>query len=333
MSDSSSELLLGHLLDALEDSEQEQVEFRLKSDPEFRREADGLGEQLRALQVLRHEYEPPAALAKRTCRFVAAEAGLAAQSDSRPRPMSPEGSPPSWRSRIGWLDVAMAAGIFIAAFTLTIPAIQHSRSSAYVAECKNNLREIGRDLADYSETHGGYFPQVPTKGKQAAAGIYAPILREANLLRDAKRIVCPGSSLAGRSPLKIPSLRELQTASKEKLRQLRAVMGGSYGYNLGYMRDGIYYATKNQRRPHFALMADAPSTERENRQSLNHNGRGQNVLYEDGHVEFEVSPMPDSLADDIFLNDEGIMAAGVHENDSVIGPSMAPPIIYVDNGG
>ncbi|KKL09056.1 hypothetical protein LCGC14_2569690, partial [marine sediment metagenome] len=100
-----------------------------------------------------------------------------------------------------------------ARFTLTIPAIQHSRSSAYVAECKNNLREIGRDLADYSETHGGYFPQVPTKGKQAAAGIYAPILREANLLRDAKRIVCPGSSLAGRSPLKIPSLRELQTAS------------------------------------------------------------------------------------------------------------------------
>ena len=332
MSDSARELLLGHLLDALEDSQQEQVELRLKSDPKFRREADRLGDQLKALQVLRHEYEPPPGLAERTCRFVAAEAESAALPDSRPRPMSPEGSPPSWRNRIGWLDVAMAAGIFIVAFTLTIPAIQHSRSSAQIADCKDNLRKIGQDLADYSDTHDGFFPRVPAKGKQAAAGIYAMILREAGLLADARRIICPGSSLAGRSTLKIPSRRELQTASGEKLRQLLAEMGGSYGYTFGHMRDGIYYATKNQRRPRFALMADAPNSERQNHQSLNHNGRGHNVLYEDFHVDFEGSAMPNSLADHIYLNDNGVRAAGLHENDSVIGPSMAPPIIYVDNG-
>ena len=61
-------------------------------------------------------------------------------------------------------------------------------------------------------------------------------------------------------------------------------MGGSYGYCIGYVDQGVYQPTRNLGRPGFAIMADAPCEDRPGRQSDNHGGRGQNVLFEDGHV-------------------------------------------------
>ncbi len=329
MSDSAKEQLLGYLAGALEGAQREEVESRLRSDPRFRREADLLRKRIRPLETLREDCTPPPGLAERTCRLVASEAEAANRPDSRPTPMSEEAAPASWVGRISWLDVAVAATLFIAAFVLTPPAIQYSRSRARETACKDNLREIGRSLISYADTHDGYFPQVPTKGPGAAAGIYAVMLKEANLLTDDKRVICPGSSPARQRSYKIPTTAELQAASPEELRQLQAVMGGSFGYSLGYMLDGVYYAVKNRRRPHFALMADTPVTDGTSRQTLNHDGRGQNVLFEDGHVDFATSTIANPLTGDIFSNDEGAMAAGMHIEDSVIGPSSAPPIIYV----
>ena len=44
-------------------------------------------------------------------------------------------------------------------------------------------------------------------------------------------------------------------------------MGGSYGYCIGYLDQGVYQPTKNLGRAGFALMADAPREERPDRQS------------------------------------------------------------------
>lgn len=330
MSDSAKEQLLGYLAGALDDAQQKEVELRLKSDPRFRREANLLREQIRPLEMLREDCTPPPGLAERTCRLVASEAEVANRPDSRPRPMSEEATPPSWVGRISWLDIAVAATVFIAAFVLTPPAIQYSRSRARETACKDNLREIGQSLIHYADSHDGYFPQVPTRGPKAAAGIYAVMLNEADLLTDEERVICPGSSLARQQSHRIPTTDELQAASPEDLRQLQAVMGGSYGYTLGYMIDGVYYAVKSQGRPHFALMADAPNTDGTNRQTLNHRGVGQNVLFGDGHVDFATSSLVSPLTGDFYSNDEGAVAAGMHIDDSVIGPSAAPPIIYVD---
>ncbi len=106
-------------------------------------------------------------------------------------------------------------------------------------------------------------------------------------------------------------------------------MGGSYGYCIGYLDQGVYQPTKNLGRAGFALMADAPREERPDRQSANHGGRGQNVLFEDGHVQFLASSRPAGMTDDIFANDDDLVAAGVHRDDSVIASSGVMPIIYV----
>jgi hypothetical protein len=245
-------------------------------------------------------------------------------------PMSPMATPPDSAGRFRWLDMAVAAGVFAAVSLLLMPAIQSSRFNAQLIACQDNLRQIGVGMTQYSQRYNGYFPCIPTRGRLAAAGIYAPILARDGLVPDSRTFVCPSSSLAGSTGFRISSFDELQSASQDKLNDLLCWMGGSYGYHLGYMRDGLYQGTKNLGRNTFALVADTPGTDPSNgRQSLNHAGRGQNVLFEYGGVKFVTSPRPFRQADDIFANDWGLVAPGLHLNDAVIAPSAARPVLLL----
>jgi hypothetical protein len=202
-----------------------------------------------------------------------------------------------------------------------------------LAACQDNLRKIGFALDNYSQLYQGYFPMVPAEGRMAAAGIYAPTLLRGGFLTEARTVLCPSSALCDQQRFRVPSLDELEHAAVDELPQLRCAMGGSYGYCLGHMRNGRYEGTRNMHRPRFALIADAPTRDRPDHQSANHGGRGQNVLFEDGHLMFLTSSRVCDRSDDIFVNDNGLVAAGVHADDAVIGPSDAPPIIYVKAGG
>ena len=63
------------------------------------------------------------------------------------------------------------------------------------------------------------------------------------------------------------------------------------------------------------------------RQSANHGGRGQNVLFEDGSIRFiRHVPDPPHLPDDPFHNLDGEVAAGRAFDDAVIGASSDRPI-------
>ncbi|MBN2475328.1 MAG: hypothetical protein JXB62_12010 [Pirellulales bacterium] len=342
MIDSRQEQLLGHLLGVLDDSEQAVVEARLKSDPLWRQELAGIRRQLEPLDACRCQFDPPRGLAERTCQAVASYVprnGHAAQPGDHavvPRREIPKPTrwfePPCWVGQIRLADVVMAATVFVAAALLTIPAIQHSRFRSRVVACQNNLKELGQAMKLYATGQYGFFPRIPSQGKLAAAGIYAPTLKEAGLLTDDRWVLCPGSPLADQGPLDVPSMEELDAASPAQLVAWRKSMGGSYGYHLGHVRDGVYQGTKDLNRSHFPLMADAPAGVLiPGYQSDHHAGRGQNVLFEDGRVQFLTTSrlVPDN--DDIFANDDGDVAAGKHPDDSVIGPSYAVPLIYLDN--
>jgi hypothetical protein len=327
MTDPVQEQLLGHLLGVLDDDEQQQIETRLKDDPHLARQAAQWTARLEMLEACRAEFPPPPALAERTCRFVVAQAQTAAAEQSLGAAAGSSG----WAGRVGWLDLAMAAGVFMAAALLTIPAILTSRFNARVAVCQDNLRQLGVALGQYSEQHDGFFPYVPAEGKLAGAGIYAPVLLRDGFLTEARRVICPDSPLAEQREFHVPSIDALERAEERQAERMRRMMGGSYGYSLGHMREGRYQGTKNLGRTHFALMADAPSSSLPGHQTVNHGGRGQNVLFEDGRVDYVLSPRPHPNADDIFANDRGEVAAGLHRNDAVVGPSSAVPVIYVNN--
>ena len=324
MNDRIREQLLGYLLDALDDAERIDVEQQLEANPELRDELESLALTLEPLAETYEEFEPPARLAERTCSLIAACSSVT--------PVGKKLNPATraevrGRNRWSIADVVVMAGICLSGAMLFFPAISQSRYAARLQACQDNLRELGFALVDYSEKAGqGRFPEVPTEGNRAVAGIYAPVLIDAGYLTDETRIICPSSALAQREESwKMPSLEEIDQSSGRSLVRIQRSIGGSYGYNLGVVVNGHHRAPSNLGRTHFALMSDAPSLQLAGHRSTNHGGRGDNILYEDGHIRYVVESSP--AGDDPFVNRLGWMEAGLDINDSVVAPSFTPPFV------
>ena len=329
--------LLGYLLNALDDDERQRVFETLQKDPQLRQELEALRRQLRPLDASNEDFEPPPALAELTCDLVEGYA------ESRPsaEPAKRQKSRGAWRrvrsaacetcSPSGaWsaTDTIVMAGVLLAVSLMFFPAIAGSRYRAQITACGDNLRNLGIALAGYSEQHHGFFPSIPVSGNRAVAGIYAPILLESQYLENPRIILCPGSEfVVQEGEFRIPRLSELDQARGLRLLALQRVMGGSYGYTLGNISGDGYVTPRNRLRQYFALLADAPSLHLPGRQSGNHGGRGQNVLFEDQHVEFLPSPRSDALGDDLFRNRYGYVEAGLDEGDSVVVPSNVSPLV------
>jgi len=322
--------VLDYLLCALDESEMEAVRARVESDPVYWQEMDrALGEVAR-LRRMREEVFPPPGLAERTCQYLFDPARRLKRSSLRWRSMTPPPGTPQSRCRLNWADAGVAAVIFVVAGLLVLPAINSTRFLARVTTCQDNLRQVGQALTEYSHKNHEVFPAVPVEGNLAAAGIYAPILAQEGFLAEPERLLCPDSEQAAEQKrFRIPSLDELRSAVGQKLSRIQEKMGGSYGYCLGYFDHGVYRPTRNLNRDYFAIMADAPSSSRFDHQSDNHGGLGQNVLFEDLHIEFWSMTRPVNGIDDIYENDDHEVAAGLHRDDAVIAPSGTAPVIYI----
>lgn len=303
--------LIGYLLDALEPRERLDVEQQLASDPDLQRELAALRRCFEPLEHAPKCHEPPAGLATRTCAFVSARVELQRHVAGLQ----------SWR----WQDMVVAAGIAVAASLLVFPAVAESRSQARLVACQNHLRSLGAALARFSDLRGGWFPEIPREGPLAVAGSYAVQLREAGLLDEPETLVCPGSPLASSGFVPV-SRAELELATDDELANLQRRAGGSYGYSLGYVLDDRYYGgARNTRRSAFPLMSDEPA---DCLSGSSHHGRGgQNVLFEDGHVEFVRSCRLGGCGDHIFQNARGQVGPGIGPDDAVIGASHASPLI------
>ncbi|HTU27396.1 MAG TPA: hypothetical protein VMF30_18445, partial [Pirellulales bacterium] len=271
--------LVGYLLDALEPHEKLAVETQLSRDPALRQDLEAIRQKLSLLEPDQAHYTPPPGLAERTCEFVCSRIEVALT------PAAP--APARWRL----VDFAVAAAVFLAASVLFLPAISKSRFAMQVTGCQNNLRELGRSLAQFANVNGGRFPSLVHGEQQFPAGVYATKLSDNGLLDEPSKVICPSSIQAAEvGEFHLPALDEIQRVSREKQADLFRRMGGSYGYNLGYLNDGRYFPTENLQRKNFALMADAPdmlpsdpaSRNPAQVSSANHGRKGQNVLFEDG---------------------------------------------------
>jgi len=223
MSDPVRERLLGYVLGALDDAERQQVEESLRDDPRLRPELARAEKSLKVLEGTRCDYAPPPGLLERTCQLVSASPWAA----RRPA-MTPVVAAAAWSGGgTRWPDMVMAVTVCVVSTLLIAPAIHQTRFQAHVNACKDNLRELGVSLANYSQFHQGYFPTVPSEGRLSAAGIFAPTLLREGFLKQSQHLICPGSP---RRVEAIPSLEELQTAGEPRLGVLRSAMAGTYGY-------------------------------------------------------------------------------------------------------
>ena len=299
------EYLVGYLLDALDPAEQEMVEAQLAIDPQLKQELLLISRSLEPLKCDAGHCDPPPGLAERTCEFVVRQARVTLA------PAAATVRSSDW----SFTDMVVAAGIFFAATMLFFPAVNQSRFAARVTGCQNNLRQIGTALRSYSTMYDGVFPTPPAEGDH---GMYASCLVEHGL-DGANLVICPASPLAERVvQFRVPSRREIREATAEERERIRQLVG-SYGYTLGYISKGHYRPTKNLGRATFAIVADIPNPNPPYH-SHNHGGCGQNVLFEDLHVKYLTTCKAHGCTDDIFTNDDGKVAPGLHAHDSVISP-------------
>jgi len=312
-----NEQLLGYLLGALEEEERREIDVQLHRDPALREELASLRRCLAPLEDSWQPVCPPAGLSQRTCRFV----DVAARAVPGPLARS------TWRVR----DVVAAAAILLAIGLVALPVIKRSRFEAAVLGCQNNLRQIGISLKKFAEIHNGYFPHVPHEGNTSFAGFYAALLHDYGMLPDARVTLCPAVASQRQETIHIPSCETLRTANPVQLGELRRKMCGDYGYHLGVVVDGRYMAVRDLDRHTFAIAADSPSPWLDGEPSGNHGSDGQNVLFEDGSVQFfrwKNLTVPCVRGDWLFVNDFIEVAPGKHPGDAVIAPVNARPAAW-----
>ncbi len=341
MTSAMREHLVGYWLGALEEDERERVEQALENDADLRDDYRVLDMRLSDLRDDGTSYEPPVGLAARTCDRIAAFAngervvGLPARFRSSP----PEYAPGNRRWTAA--DFIVSGAVCLAVLLLLMPAIAYSRFQSQVSACQNNLRELAIALQAYSEHHDSFFPPVPAEGKFSVAGNYALVLSESGLVNNAGYFLCPTSPEAqALEAWTTPTRQAIIRAEGEALLELRRRMGGSFAYTLGYLRNGKLIPTRNLGRPYFVIMSDAPVMKWIGRgapgeqpvelRSAFHGGRGQNVLYEDGHIKFVVGCPSDDCRQTFYLNSYCLPSAGVDVHDAVVGASETPPITYIE---
>lgn len=150
---------------------------------------------------------------------------------------------------------------------ILLPTLTRARESARRTQCASNLKQIGLALNMYANDNNEAFPT--TSGSSDAAGE----LRSLGKLFDAyitdrKIFRCPSDSgVSETSVLELTTDNTTFTASR-----------CSYGY------DDNHTAADD---PGVVIAADRLGTDTSLWLSNNHNRKGQNVLYIDGHVEWK----------------------------------------------
>lgn len=318
--------IIGYLLGALEDDELAQFEAQLENDPQLQAQ---VREAARSLQVLRYDdddIEPPQGLTESTCAAV--EAMCYDQKVALSNRFSVGSRDDSWTL----VDFIVACSVLLAACLLFFPAVNSSRYHAQVAGCQNNLRSIGRALAEYSSANSqGLFPQVPETGNLAVAGMYAPTLKSFGFVTEDHNFFCPSSPRNSELVFAIPNVEEVKQATGQTLEVMQLVMGGDYGYSLGVIgSNGQVRGIRNRSRSNFALMSDSPNTHNAiARSDSEKKDVHRNVLFESGCVRAVCNDIDCWYGDQLYKNDDGKISAGVHDSDAVIGASNAAPIVNV----
>jgi hypothetical protein len=311
------EKLLGHLLKANDPDTDREIEARVANDPAARRDQEILRRALVPLEADREEVEPPADLWVRTLSRVAEHivATEGPQTSAEPThteellrraallanalPIAPRVSPaPSVSEALPITprrrSVIAMIGLSVALLSFILPGVVYVRRGAQQTACADTMGQFYKAASGYSDTNEGHFPQVE-EGKTAATA--AETLKEFGYLSSDKRFTCPAApEQSGPTSL------------------------ANYAYCLGFRDEsgrlrGLDRTPENNVLP---IMADAPI--REGRQALPGNHyRGQNVLFANGNVRFCTTSLVGVDMDDIFLNKDGKVGAGLYRDDTALG--------------
>ncbi len=306
--------MLDYVLGQLDGPSLELAERVIAEDPAAAGRVDRLrGAVERLLDDGLDDIEPPSGLARRTASLVA-ERRRHRRSLSDYLPVVVPFRP---------ADVAVAASIFIAGVLTLFPAMYRGKLQQGQLGCVFNLQQLGLGLGQYANINRS-FPYAPPECPAAHAGAFAFMLNDANLLPNCAALDCPcdGPSATPPPSHTFPAVCEIQKSSHQRYVGL---VGWDYAYHIGYRREKARPApTIAEYSAHIPILADRPAYDSEYHilvgNSPNHGGRGQNVLYTDGHIRWHHTRKLGPHDLDMFLNADQLPAPGLSEADATLVP-------------
>ena len=239
----------------------------------------------------------------------------------------------------------MVVSFLLGAAAFAVPATLSARRAAAQVACANHLRQVGQAVRVYGQDNRGAWPRTraangdgvrPTWGTGAAAtqpfADDGPELNDVTaslflLLRTTDTapitFVCPATDgraddFAGRDARERSNFtdwrRNLSYSYANPFPD-RAALERSHARNLIRRFAGSEFAYAADRNPGASAV-----------NSPNHRGRGQNVLYGDGRVEWCQSRNVGVNRDDVYLNADGnVVASPVDVTDSLLLPPDRDP--------
>lgn len=295
------DLLLDYALDQLPPADRAVVGNLIDTDPQLGARYRAISAALAPLAADRDADAPPPGLALAAIEYTAEQLVANGQFTARDgfNPPEPVAEPDSqyresrWQPLLRpWVNVVAVAAVVLVSLGLVLTAIQSARQSYQQYACQDNLREVHAGLAGYSDRHDGRFPQAGTPGVPTAGEFYTELARSGEPLTDTARR-CP---LQPTDPSAPPV---------------------GYAYSLGF-RDPLGQLN-GLRKPATAedltpIVADLPGSRH----------AGWNVLHVGGSVRFVRTQLLAS-GDDLFRNDDGHAAAGLHRGDVCLGRPFDVP--------
>lgn len=366
----SDEDLIAYLLDDASDELSQRLQQHLAIDDDLLQRLTSLRLMLGQINATQCIFEPPADLVDTTLQRIDQSQVQHSQPQVQHSQPQVQHSALSTgaasltgqlRRRSLWDSTALTVSLTLLS-CMALPALVRIRFESRKAQCARNLELTGSELIGYAMNHPqGRFPHVALDGPQAFAGVYAIYLREAGGQVPSSQLSCPslrgsdnsnklpqvaiqnGENNSATSPpiANIASFTELHNLAGNDLQLAQQTVGGDYAYNLGVAERGKPRAPRCEGRSQFAILADAPAlrtvarqpTTKRLEQFIAHEGRGINIFYEDGHVDFVTADSLRSLIlsddrtpDNPFQNQLGAHELGVHPYDASLAPSNFPPL-------
>jgi prepilin-type N-terminal cleavage/methylation domain-containing protein len=228
------------------------------------------------------------------------------------------------------VELLVVIGIIALLISILLPALNAAKERANRVKCSSNLRQIGQGLLLYANDNKGVYPRTPanttgtytcfTAGGTSTAtdpfGTGGPTVNDVTaalflLVRNAdinpEVFICPSSNQEKDTLNNKPANLRCNFTSNQNL---------SYSYTNPYPADaaiGVGYKVNGNVPADFAICADrndgdqimtvnsaSAASEQKKINSKNHEGDGENVLFNDGHCEWTTSAWVGANKDNIY---------------------------------
>jgi prepilin-type processing-associated H-X9-DG protein len=211
------------------------------------------------------------------------------------------------------VELLVVIGIIALLISILLPALSGAQQRAYRLKCSSNLRQIGQGLLLYANDNRGVYPRTPANTGTgftcftgaAAIDPFGPdgpnpndvsaalflLVRNCDL--NPEVFTCPSANQEKDTLNNQPSSKRSNFTSERNLSYSYAnpypaepTVGLGYKLNGNVAADFAIAADRNDGDAVLTVVSNSAASEQRKINSRNHDQDGQNVLFNDGHVEW-----------------------------------------------